>query len=86
MYKVDKYKYISKTTNDFIYGNVYYLRTTKRGTHKYLTSENKEIQVNNEKISLISDYNKRFLENNFIYEGFSLYNNHKDFKTLYSKL
>lgn len=74
------YKYTSKTIENFIHGNIYFLRRTKDGIGRYLTSENCELQVGNGKMSLISNYNQAFLKNNFTYEGYELYKNYKDFR------
>lgn len=82
MYKIEKYKFTSDTTEDFVKGRIYYLRRTKKGTGKYLTTERNdfELQIDSGKISLISDYNKSYLKNNFINVGVEFYNNHKDYE------
>ena len=79
LYKVEKYKYMSKTNKDFIQNEIYYLRRTKRGTEQRLTSENEELQISDGKMSLISNFNSHFLKENFIYDGYELYSNHKDY-------
>lgn len=83
MYKVDKYKFISDTTDNFVKDKIYYLRKTKDGMSEYLTTEKDsyELQVSTGRMSLTSDYNRSYLEKNFEHVKKELYKNYKDFKT-----
>lgn len=82
MYKVEKYKYKSESTSRFTYGEIYYLRSSKDGTKKFLSTNDDgcELKVSNPKISLSNYYNNSFLKENFNYKGFILYKNFNEFK------
>lgn len=81
MYKVEKYKFMSESTNDFIKGNVYFLRTSKRGDCEFLTTEKDghELLISNGKMSSASKHNINYLNENFEKVGESYYKNYTKF-------
>lgn len=82
MYKVEVYKFCSRSTDLFTEGCVYYLRNSKDGVQKFLSTNNSdaEWQIANEKMSLISSHNISYLEDNFKFVGCITFKNYREFK------
>lgn len=81
MYKVEAYKFTSESTENFVKGNVYYLRRNKRGDCEFLTTEKVgyELLVNSGKMSLASNYNMNYVSENFEKIGSKYYKNYTEF-------
>lgn len=81
MYKVERYKFTSQTTDNFTKDKIYYLRDSKDGFKRLLTGDNFELEISSGKMSLNSNSNLMYLENNFSFIGNEMFNSYKDFKS-----
>lgn len=81
MYKVDEYRFLSESTELFTKNNVYYLRSSKNGVKKFLSTDEPEVElrISNGKLSLITGCYLRYLKDNFTYTGYKLYKNYREF-------